>query len=295
MILRADGSPTYMLSTVVDDHDLGVTHVIRGNEHFTNAARQSHIFTAMGWSVPRFGHIPLIHAADGTKLSKRHGAVGIEHYAAEGFIPAAMVDYLARLGWSYGSEAFITAEERIARFDLSHISRGPARFDLANLSEINFHYLKTMEDATLAELAAPHFAAILGRDLTPAERDKLVQVLPGLKERAKTLVHLAESGGFYFAPLPAELEPPVAALLTPEARLRLTELGTRLKQLPDWSAESLDILVHQVATEQGVKFGQLAQPLRAALTGRSNSPGVSQVLFHLGREESNARLAQLVS
>ncbi|MDI9409527.1 MAG: glutamate--tRNA ligase [Candidatus Pacebacteria bacterium] len=290
IILRADGSPTYMLSTVVDDHDLGVTHVIRGNEHFTNAARQSQIFAAMGWPVPRFGHIPLIHAADGTKLSKRHGAVGIEHYREEGFIPLALVDYLARLGWSYGTESFITADERVSRFDGSHINRGPAKFDLGNLSEINFHYLKTMDDEALARVAAGFFAAEIGREFTAAEVAKLVLVLPGLKERAKTLVQLARSGSFYFKSSPIELEPAAKEMITAAALESLRRLLLRLEGLTDWRAESLDGLLHQEAEAQSLKFGQLAQPLRAAITGRTNSPGVSQVLFYLGRDESLARL-----
>ena len=291
ILLRADGSPTYMLSTVVDDHDLAISHVIRGNEHFTNTARQLLIYQALGWSIPEFAHIPLIHAADGTKLSKRHGAVGVEHYQAEGFLPLAMVDYLSRLGWTHGIEDYISSEERIRRFDMSNIGKGPARFDLAKLSSVNFHYLKTTADNELARLVAPFLATSLGRELTAAELAHLELALPSLKERAKTLVHLAETAAFYFRPRPLALDEAAAALINDQSRPILKLVLAALTALPEWNFDSIETALHGIVASQGIKFPQLAQPVRAAITGRTNSPGIGEVLARLGRDEALARLS----
>lgn len=286
VLLRADGTPTYMLSTVVDDHDLGITHVIRGNEHLVNAARQKQLFEALGWSVPEFGHIPLIHGSDGAKLSKRHGAVGVETYRDDGFLPEAMVDYLSRLGWSHVDDAYLTLDELIAQFELGRIGKSPARFDLDKLTSINFHYLKLCDDARLVDLVWPHL-----NHADEAKKPLLVKAMGGLKERAKTLPHLAETMSFYLAERPIPIDPAALKLLDEAAMARLSQANERLTALADWQAEAIDGALKALAAEQDVGFAKIAQPLRVALTGRTNSPGISEVLFLLGRAEALGRIA----
>jgi glutamyl-tRNA synthetase len=291
ILLRADGSPTYMLSTVVDDHDFGVTHIIRGNEHLPNAARQAQLIGALGWPLPVYAHIPLIHGEDGSKLSKRHGAVGVGHYRDLGFLPDALCDYLMRLGWAPGP-SHMSKQEAAEVFDLSHMSKGPARFDMDGLTAINFHFMKETPPEGLAPLAAPFFAAELGRPLSDTETALLPRILPGLKERAKTLPHLAESGVFYFLSRPLPMEDAARTLLTEAAKNLLRPVATALAAENDWTAPALSACLKQQATTLGVKFPALGQPLRAALTGRSNSPGVAEVMELLGRTESLARLQE---
>ncbi|MFD2264676.1 glutamate--tRNA ligase [Lacibacterium aquatile] len=296
ILLRADGSPTYMLSTVVDDHDLGVTHVIRGNEHLPNAARQLQLIRALGWAEPTYAHIPLIHGVDGTKLSKRHGAVGVEYYRDMGFLPDAMCDYLMRLGWAPGAEhPHLTKDQAAPLFDLSHVSKGPARFDLDALTSANFHFIKEAEPAYLADVARPFFEKELSRSLSDAERDLLVKALPGLKERAKTLPHLAESGAFYFRSRPIPMEEAAQALLDIDAKERLRLVRAKLGELADWSHDPIAAAIKAAVGELGVKFPAVGLPLRAALTGRTNSPGVADVLDLLGRDEALARLDEALS
>ncbi|MDI9349576.1 MAG: glutamate--tRNA ligase [Candidatus Symbiobacter sp.] len=293
ILLRADGSPTYMLSTVVDDHDLGITHVIRGNEHLNNAARQIQIFNAMGWEVPRYGHIPLIHGMDGQKLSKRHGAVGVESYRDDGFLPVAMLDYLSRLGWTHGIEEYLPMSERIARFDLTNMGRGPARFDLAKLNDVNFHYMKMTADAELVARLLPFLAQQLGRDVTPSEQTLLTRAMPGLKQRNKNLQQLAENSAFYCQSVPLPMTAAAAALLTPEAKARLAAIAAKFTALADadWTHDGLDALIKSEATAMGIGFAQLAQPLRAALSGLTSTPSIGDVMAVLGREESLRRMA----
>jgi len=295
VLLRSDGTPTYMLAVVVDDHDMGVTHVIRGDDHLTNAARQSQIYDALGWRIPVMSHIPLIHGPDGSKLSKRHGALGVDAYRAMGYLPAAMRNYLVRLGWSHGDQEIFSTEEMIAAFDLPQIGRSPARFDLAKLENLNGHYIRNCADAEL--LAAiknvlPHVAqgAELKSKLTPALEAKLLAAMPGLKERAKTLVELIESARYLYASRPLALDDKAAALLTPEARALMGTLAADLAAVDPWTAETTEAAVRAFAEAQGVKLGAVAQPLRAALTGRATSPGIFDVLIVLGKDESLARL-----
>jgi glutamyl-tRNA synthetase len=295
VLLRSDGTPTYMLAVVVDDHDMGVTHIIRGDDHLTNAGRQKHIYDALGWSVPVMAHIPLIHAPDGSKLSKRHGALGVEAYRAMGYLPAAMRNYLVRLGWSHGDQEIFSTEEMIAAFDLPQIGRSPARLDLARLDSLNGHYMRATGDAELlaeVERLLPHIAGgpQLAAKLTPQLRCKLIAAMPGLKERAKTLVELVDGARFIVADRPLPLDEKAAALLTPEARTLLGRLVADLATLDPWTAEATEQAVRGFAERQGLKLGNVAQPLRASLTGRTTSPPIFDVLAVLGRDESLARL-----
>ena len=295
VLLRSDGTPTYMLAVVVDDHDMGVTHVIRGDDHLTNAARQTQIYNALDWTVPVMSHIPLIHGPDGSKLSKRHGALGVEAYRAMGYLPVALRNYLVRLGWAHGDQEIFSTEEMIAAFDLPQIGRSPARFDFAKLESLNGHYIR---GASAAELMAaikgvlPHVAngAELAAKLTPELEAKLLAAMPGLKERAKTLVELIDSAKFLYAGRPLALDERAAALLSAEARVLMGKLATRLGAVEPWSAEATEAAVRTFAEAEGAKLGAVAQPLRAALTGRATSPGIFEVLAVLGKAESLARL-----
>jgi glutamyl-tRNA synthetase len=295
VLLRSDGTPTYMLAVVVDDHDMGVTHIIRGDDHLTNAARQSQIYNALGWTVPVMAHIPLIHGPDGSKLSKRHGALGVDAYRALGYLPIPMRNYLVRLGWSHGDQEIFSTEEMIAAFDLPQIGRAPARFDFAKLESLNGHYMRQTGDAELLaemERVLPHIAggSELAAKLTPELRGKLVAAMPGLKERAKTLLELIDGARFITAARPLALDDKAAALLTEEARRLLGELARDLAATEPWTAEATEQAVRAFAERQGVKLGGVAQPLRAALTGRITSPPIFDVLAVLGKSESLARL-----
>ncbi len=295
VLLRSDGTPTYMLAVVVDDHDMGVTHIIRGDDHLTNGARQTQIYDALGWQVPVMAHIPLIHGPDGTKMSKRHGALGVDAYRAMGYLPAAMRNYLVRLGWSHGDQEMFSTEEMIAAFDLPQIGRSPARFDFAKLENINGHYLRQSADAELLgelERVLPHIAggAELAAKLTPELRDKLLAAMPGLKERAKTLVDLVDSASFLFADRPIVLDDKAKAVMTAEARALLAGLLPQLEAVEPWTAEATEQTVRSFAERAGVKLGAIAQPLRTALTGRVTSPGIFDVLTVLGKAESLARV-----
>jgi glutamyl-tRNA synthetase len=295
VLLRSDGNPTYMLAVVVDDHDMGVTHIIRGDDHLNNGARQTQIYQALGWKVPVMAHIPLIHGPDGSKLSKRHGALGVDAYRAMGYLPAAMRNYLVRLGWSHGDQEIFSTEEMIAAFDLPQIGRSPARFDFAKLESLNGHYMRSSSDRDL--LAAidqllPHLpgGAETAAKLTPAVRDQVMAAMPELKERAKTLVDLVDAASFLWASRPLALDDKATALLTPEARALVAEILPDLEAVEPWTAEAAEQAVRGYAERKGAKLGSVAQPLRAALTGKTTSPGIFNVLAVLGREESLARL-----
>ena len=295
VLLRSDGTPTYMLAVVVDDHDMGVTHIIRGDDHLTNGARQKQIYEALGWTVPVMAHIPLIHGPDGSKLSKRHGALGVDAYRAMGYLPAALRNYLVRLGWSHGDQEIFSTEEMVAAFDLPQIGRSPARFDFAKLENLNGHYMRASPDADLLaalEQALPHIQGgeALAAKMTPALRTKLLAAMPGLKERAKTLIELFEGTRFIWAERPLQIDEKAQALLTPDARKLLAYLVERLSANSAWSAATTEMDVRAVADAAAVKLGAVAQPLRAALTGRTTSPGIFDVLEVLGKEESLARL-----
>jgi glutamyl-tRNA synthetase len=289
IILRSDGTPTYNFSVVVDDHDMGITHVIRGNEHFRNAFRQTQIYRALNWPVPEFAHIPLIHGADGAKMSKRHGALGVEAYRDMGYLPEALRNYLLRLGWSHGDDEVISTEQAIAWFDLGGINRSPAQFDFAKLDSVNAHYLREAEDARLVELVVPRLEAMLGHPLSDVACQRLLCATPELKPRARTLIELAERAQFYVASRPISPAADAAKLLTPEARHLLGELGGELAG-GDWQAASLEVRLREFVTEKGLKLGAVAQPLRAALTGSTASPGIFEVMEVLGRDETLGRI-----
>ena len=286
VLLRSDGSPTYMLAVVVDDHDMGVTHVIRGDDHLNNAFRQLAIIRAMDWPEPVYSHVPLIHGQDGAKLSKRHGALGVDTYRDElGILPEALGNYLLRLGWGHGDDEIISREQAIEWFDIDHVGKAPSRFDLKKLENLNGHYIREASDERLAELIAPRLGIV------PSGRSLLVRAMPELKARAHNLNQLADGATFLFAARPLVIEPSAAELLNTEGRSLLDRAHAALAQLTDWEHDALDAAVRNVAEEAGVKLGKLAQPLRAALTGKSTSPGIFDVLVLLGRDESLARIA----
>jgi glutamyl-tRNA synthetase len=290
IILRSDGTPTYNFSVVIDDHDMGITHVIRGNEHFRNAFRQTQIYRALDWAVPEFAHIPLIHGSDGAKMSKRHGALGIEEYEKLGYLPEALRNYLLRLGWSHGDDEIISTRQAIEWFDLAGIHKSPAQFDFAKLDSVNAHYIREADDERLVTLVAARLEDELGRELSPVERSRILRALAALKPRAKTLVELAEKARFYVAVRPIASTADATKLLTPEARSLLGELYHGLSDT-DWQPEALEIRVRDFVAAKGVKLGAVAQPLRAALTGSLASPGLFEVMDVLGRDETLGRIA----
>ena len=295
IILRGDGTPTYNLSVVVDDHDMGITHVIRGDDHFTNAFRQTQIYRALGWDVPEFAHVPLIHGPDGAKLSKRHGALGVDAYRDMGYLPEALRNYLLRLGWSHGDEEIISTEQAVGWFELDAIGRAPARFDLAKLASLNGHYIRQAEDGRLARLVAPLIERRLGQPLGDAAHERLVKAMPGLKPRAKTLLELAERAQFYVAPRPIAIDDKARALLDEAARRRLGALAGTLGNAA-WSACRRSRRRCGASPSNTVrKLGDLAQPLRAALVGTTASPGIFEVMAVLGRAETLARIADAVA
>ncbi|KQT48714.1 glutamate--tRNA ligase [Aureimonas sp. Leaf454] len=296
VLLRSDGSPTYMHAVVVDDHDMGVTHIIRGDDHLTNAGRQTLIYQAMGWDVPIMAHIPLIHGADGAKLSKRHGALGVEAYREMGYMPKALLNYLARLGWSHGDDEIMSIDDMISWFDTADINKGAARFDFAKLNALSGHHIRGSSDADLVDLLMTerhHLSngSILKQKPDDEVRAKLEAAMAGLKERAKTLVELCESSAYLFAARPLSLDEGAKLLLDGDGRRIVAALIPRLEDISDWSAASTEAVVRAFAEAEGLKLGKAAQPLRAALTGRTTSPGVFDVLAVLGRDESLGRLS----
>ena len=286
VLLRSDGTPTYMLAVVVDDHDMAVTHVIRGDDHLNNAFRQLPIIRAMAWPEPIYAHVPMIHGSDGGKLSKRHGAVGVEAYRDElGILPEALDNYLLRLGWSHGNDEIIRRADAVRWFDLADVGKAPSRFDLKKLENLNGTYIREADDARLAALVARR---------TGGDEALLARAMPALKPRAANLNELADGAAFLFAQRPLAIADDARALLAADARGVLALVHAALDAVPDWDTEALDAAVRQVAEDAGVKLGQVAQPLRAALTGRRTSPGIFDVLVLLGREESLARIADQV-
>jgi glutamyl-tRNA synthetase len=296
VLLRSDGTPTYMLAVVVDDHDMGVTHIIRGDDHLTNGARQTQIYRALGWDVPLMAHIPLIHGSDGAKLSKRHGALGVDAYRSMGYLPIALRNYLVRLGWSHGDQEIFSTEEMIEAFDLAQIGRSPARFDFAKLESVNGHYMRKSADEDLVaaiETIMPEIGPPRGLParLSPELRQAFLEAMPGLKERAKNLVELVDSAYYLYARRPLALDEKASGLLANGGRERLVGIVPRLRELPDWNSGSIEEAVRIHAEAAGAKLGQVAQPLRAALTGRATSPGIFDVMAVLGRQETVARIA----
>jgi glutamyl-tRNA synthetase len=294
IILRSDGTPTYNLAVVVDDHDMGITHVIRGVDHLTNAARQTQIYLAMGWDVPVFAHVPLIHGPDGAKLSKRHGALGVEAYRAMGYLPAALRNYLVRLGWSHGNEEIIPTERMIEWFGLDAVGRSPARFDFAKLEDLNGYYIRNTGDEELLTrirqmLPEMENGPELEARFAAVGWEKLAAALPSLKERAKTLEELVRGAAYLIAERPLALDEKAAKLLNDDSRALLGRLLPRLAAT-DHTAAALEAEVRRFAEAEGLKLGNVAQPLRAALTGRLVSPPIFDVMAVLGREEALARI-----
>jgi glutamyl-tRNA synthetase len=287
VLLRSDGSPTYMLAVVVDDHDMGVTHVIRGDDHLNNAFRQLAIIRAMGWPEPIYAHVPLIHGPDGAKLSKRHGALGVDSYRDElGLLPEAVSNYLLRLGWGHGDDEIISRDQAVEWFDLAHVGKSPSRFDFKKLENLNGHYIREADDERLAQLVAPR----IGSALTADQRALLVRAMPELKARAHTLDQLAEGARFLFDKRPLDMDDSARALLNAESVALLKAAHGALSNLASWDHDQLEQAIRKVAEAEGVKLGKLAQPLRAALTGRTTSPGIFDVLALLGQGESLNRI-----
>ena len=296
VILRSDGSPTYMHAVVVDDHDMGVTDIIRGDDHLTNAARQQIIYDAMGWDIPRMAHIPLIHGPDGAKLSKRHGALGAEAYRAMGYLPEAMRNYLARLGWSHGDDEIMSTAKMISWFDVDGINKGASRFDFQKLEALNGHYIRAASDEYILQEVTnllPYLESgpALITPLLENNKERLLAALPALKERSKTLVQLVESTYFIYASRPLQFDDKAAGALNDEARAVLLDAHATLSGIKEWSHDSISVALKGLAEAKELKLGKIAQPIRAALTGRGTSPGAFDVLLILGQEEALHRIA----
>jgi glutamyl-tRNA synthetase len=292
ILLRSDGTPTYLHAVVVDDHDMGITHVIRGDDHLTNTFRQIQIFKTCGWDLPRFAHIPLIHGADGAKLSKRHGAVSVLEFREQGFLPEALCNYLLRLGWGHGDEEFLTRDHQVALFDLDGVGRAASRMDYAKLTHLNGIWLRGADDARLTADVVERLPAQCGLTADETGKARILRLMPGLKERAKTLVELTASAAFLVRKIPLPFEAKAEALLMPEARAMLARLAPVLA-VTDGSAGAADAALRAFAEAEGKKLGQVAQPLRAALTGSTMSPGIDATIAALGLDETLARLGAL--
>ena len=293
ILLRSDGTPTYMLSVVADDHDMGISHAIRGDDHLTNAARQTQLFLALDWQPPQYAHIPLIHGSDGAKLSKRHGALAVSAYAKLGVLAETMCNYLLRLGWSHGDDEIISRDQAIAWFELASIGRSPARFDMERLNSLNGHYIREAGDDRLISLIEPHLSTLLGKAPENALLWRLELLLPSLKPRANNLLEIAENALFLFLPRTLVLDKKALKIITPASREIIADLVPELAALDDWSQESLESLVHGFCDSHSLKMGMVAQPIRALLTGKAVSPGIFEVMLSLGREESLDRLGDI--
>ncbi len=294
ILLRSDGSPTYMLSVVVDDHDMGITHVIRGDDHLTNAFRQIQLFRAMDWDVPVYGHIPLIHGPDGAKLSKRHGALGAEAYRDMGFLPEALRNYLLRLGWGHGDDEIISDDQAVEWFDGTGLGKAPARFDTAKLTALNAHYLKAAEDDRLISLIKTELEGVIGRSLNDTDHSRLKSGMTSLKERAKTLLELTDNAKLYVTPRPLAVDEKALKILDDEARNTLAAARDDLAEFQPWTSEALEDWARDYAEKLGLKLGKLAQPLRAAVTGSTVSPPIFEVMAIFGQEETLKRIEDCV-
>ncbi len=293
IILRSDGTPTYMLAVVVDDHDIEVTHIIRGDDHLTNAARQIVIYNGMGWDVPEMAHIPLIHGPDGAKLSKRHGALGVDAYRKLGYLPEALRNYLARLGWSHGDSEIFSTTQMVEWFSLKELNKGAARFDFVKLESVNGHYIRMADPARLYAVMLST-AAEVGREADVAglgaNKATVLAALPELQPRAKTVLELIDLAQFIYASRPLQIEPNAAEHLNGDARALLGDMADILRGLGEWSVPAIDAAARAYADGKALKLGKVAQPLRAALTGRTVSPGIFEVMIFIGRNETMARI-----
>ena len=294
IILRGDGSPTYLHAVVCDDHDMAITHVIRGDDHMTNTFRQSQIYAAMGWERPHFAHLPLIHGPDGAKLSKRHGAQSVVEFREQGFLPEALNNYLLRLGWGHGDAEVLSRDEQIRLFDLDGVGRSASRMDYAKLTHLNGVWLRQADDDRLADDVLARLAGREGVTLDAAARSRIRALMPGLKERARTLVELADSAAFLARQVPLPFDAKASSLLTPDARALLRELALALAALEPFDAAAIDAALRVFAEQQGRKLGQVAQPLRAAVTGSTMSPGIDATVAALGRDETMARIGAAI-
>jgi glutamyl-tRNA synthetase len=294
VLLRADGAPTYMLAVAVDDHDMGVTHVIRGDDHLTNAARQIPIYNALGWTAPAFAHIPLIHGADGAKLSKRHGALAVQAYRDLGYLPEALNSYLMRLGWSPGHDDIISKEDAASVFDVAQIGKAPSRLDFDKLGSVNAHFMRLADDARLGRLLFEHIAACKSWNVSEAARARVHAAMGALKARAKTLEELSEQAFFLIRERPLELDAKAQSLVKGEVKDRLARLRERLEQASAWDGDSLGRTIKEFAADEGVGMGQIGPGLRAALTGGAPAPDIGLVLEFLGRDEALARISDQI-
>ncbi len=293
VLLRSDGTPTYMLAVVVDDHDMGVTHIIRGDDHLTNAARQQALYDALGWTAPHFSHIPLIHGADGAKLSKRHGALGVEAYRDLGYLPEALRNYLLRLGWGHGDEEIISTDRAIEIFTIEGIGKSPSRFDFAKLDNLNGHYIREANDNRLAKLVQPLIETALGIHFTDVQHALLVKAMAGLKARAKTLLELRDNALFYFAPRPIALNEKAESMMNEDARSMLSGITEELTTLDIWQHDELEQICKAYCEKHALKLGNLMSPIRIAITGSTMSPSMFEVMSQLGKEESLSRMRDL--
>ena len=294
IILRSDGTPTYMLAVVVDDHDMEVTHIIRGDDHLTNAARQIIIYNGMGWDVPEMAHIPLIHGPDGAKLSKRHGALGVDAYRKLGYLPEALRNYLARLGWSHGDDEIFSTQQMVDWFTLEALNKGAARFDFVKLESVNGHYIREADPERLYDImvsTAEENERLVDVAGLKANRGTVLKALPELQPRAKTVLELIDLAQFIYAVRPLNIEPAAEEQLTPDSRTMLGEFGALLGGLGDWSVPAIEAEARAFAEARQLKLGKVAQPLRAALTGRTISPGIFEVMILIGKAETLSRLA----
>ncbi len=290
IILRSDGTPVYMLAVVVDDHDMGVTHVIRGDDHLNNTFRQNLIYDAMGWTKPDYAHLPLILGADGSKMSKRHGAASVEEYRDMGYLPEAMRNYLLRLGWSHGDDEIISDEQAREWFNLDHVVRSPARWDFDKLNHLNAHYMKLADDNRLLDLVTP----FLKTDITPLAKARLLAMMPELKSRAVTLVQLAEESAFLVKSVPLDINEAAEKLLDADGKTTLAALAEKLTALDSFTAAAIEETCRALATERGAKLGKVMMPLRAALTGRDKSPSLFHAAEILGKEETIMRIKDVL-
>ncbi|MCH4093542.1 MAG: glutamate--tRNA ligase [Acetobacter peroxydans] len=294
IILRSDGTPTYQHAVVVDDHDMAITHVIRGDDHLTNTFRQAMIYRAMGWDLPRFGHLPLIHGPDGAKLSKRHGAQSVVEFRDQGYLPEALCNYLLRLGWGHGDAEILSREEQIHLFDIDGVGRAPSRMDYAKLEHINAVWLRQADDTRLTDDVMERLKAVDGVEVDETTRARVLALMPGLKDRARTLVELTDNAAFLGRRVPLPFNAKAEKLLTPEARTLLSELARDLAVVSPFTAENIDAALRRFAESGGHKLGNVAQPLRAAVTGSNSSPGIDATLHALGRDEVLARIGAVL-
>lgn len=290
IILRADGTPTYQHAVVCDDHDMNITHVIRGDDHLTNSFRQLMIYRAMGWTIPNFAHLPLIHGPDGAKLSKRHGASSVVEFRDEGYLPEALCNYLLRLGWGHGDDEILSREEQIKLFDLDGVGRSSSRMDYAKLTHLNGYWLRHADDTRLTKEVIKRLMAREGFLLDQSHEQRILHLMPGLKERAKNLIELTDSAAFLCAHIPLTFTDKAQKLLNDESCAMLSKLASQLAALTDFTKDSLNHLLHQFAEAEELKLGKVAQPLRAAITGSTMSPGIDDTMIALGKEEVLARL-----